>query len=157
MRKGLAIAAAAVALLATPALAQRPDARTAVVAFSTDAQTLDPPANNSRDTQNIADHIWGSLYEIADDGGLSPYLAQSTTENADGTEIDFKLAPGLTCHDGSPLNPPSAPTPATPPVRAQTLPTGSETGTTSLDRDSRRRGETTGHIARASTGSGTRA
>ena len=103
MTRSLATAAAALALLATPALAQRPDARTAVVAFSTDAQTLDPPAVNSRDTQNIADHIWGSLYEIADDGGLSPYLAQSYTENADGTEIDFKLAPGLTCHDGSPL------------------------------------------------------
>ena len=29
---------------------------------------------------NIADHIWGSLYEIADDGKLSPYLADSAAE-----------------------------------------------------------------------------
>jgi peptide/nickel transport system substrate-binding protein len=103
MSTRLAAAAAVLALLATPALAQRPDAHTVVVAYGTDAQTLEPAAMNSRDTQNIGDHIWGSLYEIADDGSLSPYMADSYTENAEGTEIDFKLHPGLTCHDGSPL------------------------------------------------------
>jgi peptide/nickel transport system substrate-binding protein len=103
MTKKLATAAALLGLLATPALAQRPDAHTAVVAFSTDAQTLEPAEINSRDTQNIADHIWGSLYEIADDGKVAPYLADSYTENEDGTEIAFKIHPGLTCHDGSPL------------------------------------------------------
>ena len=103
MSNRLAAAAALLALAATPAWAQRPDATTAVVAFSTDAQTLEPAAMNSRDTQNIADHLFGSLYEIGDDGHISPYLADSYTENADGTEIAFKLHPGLTCHDGSPL------------------------------------------------------
>ena len=90
-------------LLGTPALAQKPDASTVVVGFSTDAQTLEPAEINSRDTANIGDHIWGSLYEIADDGKVAPYLADSYTESADGTAITFKIKPGLTCHDGSPL------------------------------------------------------
>src|SRR5437879_3842666 len=88
-------------LLVTPALAQKPDPGTVVVGFSTDAQTLEPAEINSRDTQNIADHIWGSLFEIGDDGRVSPYLADSVAESADGTEITFKIKPGLTCHDGS--------------------------------------------------------
>ena len=103
MSTRLAAAAAVLALLATPALAQRPDAHTVVVAYGTDAQTLEPAEINSRDTMNIADHIFGSLYEIGDDGHLSPYFADSFSENTDGTEIAFKLHPGLTCHDGSPL------------------------------------------------------
>ncbi len=90
-------------LLAMPAAAQKPDPGTVVVGFSTDAQTLEPAEINSRDTQNIADHVWGSLYEIGDDGKVSPYLADSVAESADGTEISFKMKPGLTCHDGSPL------------------------------------------------------
>lgn len=97
------LALAGLLLAAPPALAQRPDPRTVVVGFGTDAQTLEPAEINSRDTQNIADHIWGSLYEIGDDGKLSPYLADSVAESADGAELTFKLKPGLTCHDGSPL------------------------------------------------------
>src|SRR4051794_30335551 len=96
-------ALAGLLLLASPALAQKPDKSTVVVAFGTDAQTLEPADINSRDTQNIADHIWGSLYEIDDNGKVSPYLADGATESADGKEITFKLKPGLSCHDGSPL------------------------------------------------------
>lgn len=102
MRNRFAIAAA-LSLVAGGAFAQGPDAGTAVIGFSTDAQTLEPAEINSRDTQNIADHIWGSLYQIDDDGHVLPYLAQSYTESEDGSAITFKLAPGLTCHDGSPL------------------------------------------------------
>ncbi len=90
-------------LLTAPALAQKVDPGTVVVGFGTDAQTLEPAEINSRDTQNIADHLWGSLYEIGDDGKLSPYLADSYAESADGTRITFRMKPGLTCHDGSPL------------------------------------------------------
>jgi len=99
----LSVALAGLLSLATPALAQKPDAGTVIVAFGTDAQTLEPADINSRDTQNIADHIWGSLYEIDDNGKVSPYLADSAAESEDGREITFKLKPGLTCHDGSPL------------------------------------------------------
>jgi peptide/nickel transport system substrate-binding protein len=99
----LSFALAGLLTLATPALAQRPDPATVVVAFGTDAQTLEPADINSRDTQNIADHIWGSLYEIDDNGKVTPYLADSATESADGREITFKLKPGLMCHDGSRL------------------------------------------------------
>jgi peptide/nickel transport system substrate-binding protein len=97
------LALAGLFVFAAPALAQKPDAKTAVVAFGTDAQTLEPADINSRDTQNIADHLWGSLYEIGDNGELTPYLADSFSESADGKEITFKLKPALACHDGSPL------------------------------------------------------
>ena len=97
------IAACALLSIATAASAQRPDPKTAIVAFGTDAQTLDPQQINSRDTQNIADHVWASLYEIDDDGKLIPYVAESFTESDTGKELTFKIRSGLTCHDGSPL------------------------------------------------------
>jgi peptide/nickel transport system substrate-binding protein len=100
-RVGLALVA--IMALAGTARAQQPDKQTIVVGYGTDAQTLEPDEINSRDTANIADHIWGSLYEIADDGQLTPYLADSYSESEDGTELTFKIHPGLTCHDGSKL------------------------------------------------------
>jgi peptide/nickel transport system substrate-binding protein len=102
-RTTIALAGLVLAAAHGPALAQKPDAHTVVVGYGTDAQTLEPAEINSRDTQNIADHIWGSLYEISDDGKVSPYLAESYSESPDGSELTFKLPPGLTCHDGSPL------------------------------------------------------
>jgi len=96
------VAAFALFAMLTAASAQR-DSRTAIVAYGTDASTLDPQQINSRDTQNIADHVWGSLYEIDDDGKVIPYIAESFSESEDGKELTFKIRSGLTCHDGSPL------------------------------------------------------
>ena len=73
------VAAFALFAMLTAASAQR-DSRTAIVAYGTDASTLDPQQINSRDTQNIADHVWGSLYEIDDDGKLTELLADLTAE-----------------------------------------------------------------------------
>jgi peptide/nickel transport system substrate-binding protein len=85
------------------ALAQAPDENTLVIAQSTDASTLDPDEIGSRSEANIADHIWGTLYQVTSDGQVSPYLAESSTLSEDGTEITFQLLQGLTCHDGEAL------------------------------------------------------
>jgi peptide/nickel transport system substrate-binding protein len=100
----IALALAHLAFGALPAAAQNTPSRTTlVVAFGTDAATLDPPQNSSRDTANIMQHIWGSLFETTPEGRIVPYLAESYTESEDGTELIFKLHAGLTCHDGAPL------------------------------------------------------
>ena len=67
-------------LLAGAAAAQQPDAKTLVVAFGTDAQTLEPADINSRDTANIADHLWGSLYEIARQRGADALPGRTLLE-----------------------------------------------------------------------------
>ena len=99
----LLLTAAGLAAIPAVALAQVPGPDTLVLAGGTDASTLDPDDITSRDTANIAQHIWGSLLQISDSGKIEPYFAQSYSESADGKTLTFKLHPGLTCHDGEPL------------------------------------------------------
>jgi peptide/nickel transport system substrate-binding protein len=84
-------------------LAQAPDDNTLVIAQSTDASTLDPANIGSRSESNIADHIFGTLYDVTPDGEITPYLAESYTLSEDGTALTFQLKEGLTCHDGEAL------------------------------------------------------
>jgi peptide/nickel transport system substrate-binding protein len=99
-RKSLLLALALFISLVT---AQAPDDNTLVIAQSTDASTLDPANIGSRSESNIADHIFGTLYEVTADGEITPYLAESYTTSEDGTELTFQLREGLTCHDGEAL------------------------------------------------------
>ena len=52
--------------------------------------------------------VTGSVYDpltvITDDGGWKPYLAESVTPNADNTVWTIKVRPGITFHDGTPLD-----------------------------------------------------
>ena len=80
-----------------------PGPTTLVVANGTDAATLDPADISSRDTANIAQHIFASLFQVTPEGKIVPYLAESYTESDDGKQLTFKLRPGLTCHDGEKL------------------------------------------------------
>ena len=89
--------------LSFQASAQAPDANTLVVAQSVDASKLDPADTGSRPEANIAAHLWGTLVKTTSDGDLEPYFAESWTINDDGTEITFRLLPGLQCHDGEAL------------------------------------------------------
>jgi peptide/nickel transport system substrate-binding protein len=105
-RTVLAAAMVAAGVLAggPPAAAQNAPSRTTlVIANGTDASTLDPADISARDTANIAQHIWGSLFQVTPEGQIVPYLAESHSESEDGTELVFRLRSGLTCHDGSPL------------------------------------------------------
>src|SRR5688572_17187495 len=90
-------------LLTGTGIAQQPNENTLVVAQSTDASTLDPANISSRSESNIADHIFGTLYEVDAEGEITPYLAESYTLSDDATELTFQLREGLTCHDGEAL------------------------------------------------------
>lgn len=83
--------------------AQAPDENTLVIAQSVDIALLDPSAVASRSESNIFGHIWGTLYEISDDGSIQPYLANAYSVSEDGKEWTFTLNEGLTCHDGEAL------------------------------------------------------
>ena len=85
------------------AQAPGPDATTLVIAQTTDVATLDPPQVSSRPDDNIASHLFGTLYEIDDFGAIVPFLAKDYRISEDGTEITFVLNEGLTCQDGEPL------------------------------------------------------
>jgi peptide/nickel transport system substrate-binding protein len=51
-----------------------------------------------------ANTIFDTLTVVAADGSAKPYLAQSVTPNPDMTVWTITLRPGVTFHDGSPLN-----------------------------------------------------
>ena len=87
-----------------PALAAAtPAPRVVTIAQATDVDSFDPAELNSQETQSIARLIWGTLYRVASDGKLTPYLADSSTLSEDGKAITFKLHPGLKCETGAPL------------------------------------------------------
>ena len=51
-----------------------------------------------------ANTIYDTLTVVGADGTARPYLAQSVTPNTDMTVWTITLRPGVTFHDGSPLN-----------------------------------------------------
>jgi peptide/nickel transport system substrate-binding protein len=53
---------------------------------------------------NVAYAIYDPLMQRSEDGPVEPYLAESLTPNDDLTEWTLKLRPGVTFHDGTPLN-----------------------------------------------------
>jgi peptide/nickel transport system substrate-binding protein len=48
--------------------------------------------------------VYDPLFTQAADGAVRPYLAESITPNADYTRWTIRLRPGITFHDGSPLD-----------------------------------------------------
>ena len=52
----------------------------------------------------VAGSVYDPLTVITDDGGWKPYLAESVTPNADNTVWTIKVRPGVTFHDGTPLD-----------------------------------------------------
>ncbi|MBC7809940.1 MAG: ABC transporter substrate-binding protein [Burkholderiales bacterium] len=83
--------------------AQTPDEETLVIGQSVDVSAMEPSLVTSRAEANIFGHLYATLYEIADDGTLQPYLANSYSISEDGKEWTFTLNEGLTCHDGEAL------------------------------------------------------
>lgn len=98
------LAVVAALLMVIPfASAQAPDETTLVIAQSVDVGALEPSLVGSRAESNIFNHLFATLFEIADDGTLQPYLATGYTISEDGTEWTFTLNEGLVCHDGEAL------------------------------------------------------
>ncbi len=76
---------------------------TIVVGLSADITTFEPGMISSRDNDNIARHIFGSLFSLNPDGEHLPELAHTMEVSDDGTAYIYTLRDGLTCHDGEPL------------------------------------------------------
>jgi len=53
---------------------------------------------------NVAYSIYDPLMQRTEDGEVTPYLAESMEPNDDLSEWTLKLRPGVTFHDGTPLN-----------------------------------------------------
>jgi len=64
------------------------------------------PSTNHFDNSGLtyANSVYDTLTMIAADGSAKPYLATSVTPNPDLTVWTITLRPGVTFHDGSPLN-----------------------------------------------------
>ena len=76
---------------------------TIVVGLSADITTFEPGMISSRDNDNIAQHIFGSLFSLSPDGEHLPDLAHTMEVSDDGTAYVYTLREGLTCHDGEAL------------------------------------------------------
>lgn len=74
--------------------------------FATDQQPdcLDPQVS-ARDVVDLIDrNMFDSLVKLTPDGKFHPWLAQKWEISADNLAYTFHLRPGVTFHDGTPLN-----------------------------------------------------
>lgn len=104
-RSGPQLAAAAVTtLISLAAPAGDAAAKDIVWARYGDIDTLDP----HRATSTLSLQVWSLIYDtlLATDasGRPVPHVARSWTVSPDGKVYSFKLAPGLTCHDGTAMD-----------------------------------------------------
>ena len=98
-RAALAVAAASCVLQAMPASASE-----IVWARYGDIDSLDP----HRATSTLSLQVWSLVYDtlLANDasGRPGPHIAKSWTVSPDGKSYTFTLEPGVSCHDGTPLD-----------------------------------------------------
>ncbi|WP_210483833.1 ABC transporter substrate-binding protein [Microvirga antarctica] len=98
------ICASAAALCVSQSAAFAQGARdTLTIAQSVDVESLEPHALNASGSINVANHIWVTLVQVTASGEVQPYLAESYSWNDAGTELTFKIKPGQTCEDGTPI------------------------------------------------------
>ncbi|WP_158966313.1 ABC transporter substrate-binding protein [Chachezhania sediminis] len=106
-RRGLLMAATAA--LTLPVLAPGAQAQTPpgvlIVGQIAEPKSLDPAADTAVNDFRILVNLYEGLTRYKS-GTLEvePALAESWTISDDGTEYTFKLRPGVTFHDGTPLN-----------------------------------------------------
>lgn len=87
---------------ATPATPIPPDAGTITIDLPVEPATLDPALTYDANGWSVIHSIYDSLVAYEVDGSLRPLLAESWEVGADGA-LTFRLRPGVTFHDGSPL------------------------------------------------------
>ena len=103
MKSRLSIAAGLLLATCLPALAQ-PSENTLVVAQSVDIESLEPDMLNQASSLNVAMALWGTLLSVTPEGEIVPNFAESYEWNDEGTELSFKIRPGLKCEDGETLD-----------------------------------------------------
>jgi len=100
----LASAAAALALLAGPALAQGPR-NYATLAMVAEPQTLDPMISTADLVTTIMQHVYEPLYTFDAKWNLVPMLAEAMPKvSADGKTYTITLRKGVQLHSGRELN-----------------------------------------------------
>ena len=104
----IAVLALGLALVGAAVMVMRQGPRagmgnTIVVGLSADITTFEPANIASRDNQNIAQHIFSSLFTLDANGTHVPDLATTMEISEDGTFYTYTLREGLTCHDGEAL------------------------------------------------------
>jgi len=99
---GLGLAAA---ILAAPAVFAQTPPGVLVVGQIAEPKSLDPHAVTAVNDFRILMNVYDGLVRYKD-GTLEvePALATSWSISDDGTEYTFELRPGVTFHDGTPLN-----------------------------------------------------
>jgi peptide/nickel transport system substrate-binding protein len=75
------------------------------VGLEAETQNWSPPAGNfASSSLNVAYSIYDPLIARDENGELQPYLAESLEPNDELTEWTLTLRPGVTFHDGTPLD-----------------------------------------------------
>ncbi len=101
--KSWATAAIAVLALAGGSVSALAEAKTLVVVQSGEPVGLDAMQNNLQHSLNVAFNIQDRLFDPLEDGGVAPGLAESWDFPNDTTLV-VRLKPGLTFHNGEPVN-----------------------------------------------------
>ena len=95
-----ALGALSLSLLASTAISQT---NTLIVVQSGEPVGLDAMQNNLQHSLNVAFNIQDRLFEPLEDGGVAPGIAESW-DFPDDTTLVVKLRPGLTFHNGEPVD-----------------------------------------------------
>lgn len=75
-----------------------------VFAVNREADMLDLHVGSSRYDLVVAAQIYDTYLVLTPEGEFVPWLAEEVTSNDDATEYTIRLRPGVTFHDGTPLN-----------------------------------------------------
>lgn len=73
-----------------------------VVGFTRDADTLDPANHRNRETETIIRNMYDGVLTRDSAMAIHPEIAESYVQ-VSPTVYDFKIRPGMTFHDGSPM------------------------------------------------------
>ena len=104
-RARTAFAALALALLVLPGTAwAQQSGGELVFAVNREADMLDLHVGSSRYDLVPAAQIYDTYLFLTEEGEFLPWLAEEVTVNEDATEYVMRLRPGVTFHDGTPLN-----------------------------------------------------
>ena len=98
-------AALGTGMLAAPRLSLAQDARVLRFIPQANLSSLDAVAGTQYVVRNAAMLVWDTLYGVNSRLEPKPQMADSAEASEDGRTWTFKLRPGLTFHDGSPVLP----------------------------------------------------
>lgn len=73
--------------------------------ITTEPRSLDPLLGNARSIdQKVLAQIFDSLARWSEEGTVVPHLATAWSFSADGLELTLEIAPGVSFHDGTPVD-----------------------------------------------------